>query len=149
MPLLKKLKALLQHEDVFAILQENIPCPGEGEYTTFRDGFTYKESELYQSDSKALQICSCHDDFSIVNPEIQTRNTKCWHSFLIGELFMRVWIAIDRHSLSYFDTSIAGQQIWLLKFGSTIRYENILIETKLQGVIHIFHGAISIVIADL
>ena len=107
--------ALLQHEHVFTILQENIPSPGEGEYTSLRDESAYKQNDLFQLDSNTLQICLHHDDFNIWNPLRRKIQNYFLQFLLIGKLLMRVYSCLkDIHFLILTPVLlVAGQQIWL------------------------------------
>ena len=86
-PILKTLKAMLNHEDVLAHVLQNRAL-GNGKYQDFCDGEVYRNNTLFATNPNALIIELYYDDFTVTN-QIGVRAKKHKISafyFLLGNL---------------------------------------------------------------
>ena len=65
-PLLKTLRKLFSHEDLFGSIVEVLGYPANV-YKNFSDGSVFSDNELFQKHPKSIQIIFYHDEFQIAN----------------------------------------------------------------------------------
>ena len=86
-PILSTLKAILSHEEVLTyVLEQNIS--NNFNFKTSKDGTAYRTNPFLNANPNEIEICTCYDDFGIVNP-LGSKNHKHKISafyFVLGNL---------------------------------------------------------------
>ena len=153
-PILRTLKTLLGHEDVFTQVM-NDHSSENNELLDICDGSAFKENGLFSTEQHALQLILYLDDFNVVNPlGNKTKEYKlCAFYMVLGNLHSKyrsklnmiqlVLLCKTKHIKQYGMPAILEPLIRDL-----ITLEDIGLTIVKDDGQHIFRGSISVVIGD-
>lgn len=154
-PILKNIEFLLRNRDILAEVKNDHKQKKDAYMYDYCDGSLFAESELFSKDPNALQIQLYYDDFETVNP-IGTYTKKhklsaCY--FTLGnirpkfrsklKLIQLVWLCktelVKKYGLGNVATPLVSDLIQLETTG---------IQIPIDGVVEVFKGTVTMVVAD-